>query len=153
MPSCPANGPSFTDMITESVGSSTCIGSSAIGFCISQIESPTSISEKPAIATISPASASAISYLSRPLKPISLETLDFVFSPEAFTKKYSLPFLTLPLKIRVIPIRPTKLSESSVNTCACVSASDEPIGYGTFSKIASKSGVISMFSSSISHLA
>ncbi len=128
LPSCPANGPLFTDIITESVGSSTCIGSSATGLDLSQIESPTSISLNPAIATISPASASAISYLSRPLKPISLEILDFDFAPHALTKRYSSPFLTLPLKIRVIPIRPTKLSESSVNTCACVSASGEPLG-------------------------
>ncbi len=85
-PSVPASGESFTEKVTLSVGSSICIGSSGIGLFGSHKESPTSIVSNPATATISPAPAVLISILSRPLNPISLDTLPFTFSPSALHK-------------------------------------------------------------------
>src|SRR5574344_1548090 len=86
-PSVPANGESFTENVTDKVGSSICIGSSGIGFVGSHKESPTSIVSNPATATISPEPAVLISNLSIPLNPISLDTLPFIFSPSALHNK------------------------------------------------------------------
>ena len=107
LPSCPARGESFTENTTLKVGSSICIGSKGIGFTGSQILSPTSTVSIPANATISPASASSISILFKPRKPISLVIRPFTISPLAFAKAILLPFLIVPLKMREIPIFPT----------------------------------------------
>ncbi len=109
-PSVPASGESFTENVTLSVGSSICIGSSGIGLFGSHKLSPTSIVSNPATATISPVPAVLMSYLSTPLKPISLLTLPLSFSPSAFTSITVSPIEIVPLKILAIPIFPIKLS-------------------------------------------
>ena len=72
------------------------------------IVSPTKISSIPEIAIKSPALASWISRRSSPKKPNNFVTRKFLVEPSSLERVTWSPTLTVPRKIRPIPIRPTK---------------------------------------------
>ena len=76
-PSVPANGLSFTEKFICNVGSSTFIKGNGFGSDKEQILSPIWISAKPAIPTISPATASSISTLPKSWNPNNFVILPF----------------------------------------------------------------------------
>ena len=106
-PSLPLKGEELTPKVICNVGSSTWITGSRSWPFISVIVSPTLISSKPAIATISPASALSISTLLSPENPNSFWILN-CFSVPSRRKALTIWFtLTVPLKTFPIAILPT----------------------------------------------
>ena len=107
LPSRPASGLSFTEKVMARVGGSIGSADSGAAISVAPIVSATVASVRPAIATMSPASASSIGWRSRPRKASSL-----VSRPSSMTRPSWLSafkgMLTraVPLSIRPVSTRP-----------------------------------------------
>ena len=106
-PSCPENGEEFVENVIFNVGSSMCKIGNASSLPISQTVSPTLISGKPAIATISPACADSISTRFNPKNPNNFVIRNCCVDPSKRQIETIWLTLIVPRTIRPIPIRPT----------------------------------------------
>ena len=106
LPSRPANGESLTRNIMETVGSSTLIGASAIGFSRSASVSPIVTSSMPEMTTRSPACASSTSARRSPSNAMSFATLPFVMEPSSLQIETCCPGLIVPFTMRPMRSRP-----------------------------------------------
>ena len=107
VPSFPAKGEVFVPKFICTVGSDTLIKGRASSLPSSQIVSPTYISSRPAIATMSPASASLTSIFLSPKKLYNFCILNFLIVPSTLTHDTISLRNILPRLMRPIPILPT----------------------------------------------
>ena len=107
LPSRPAKGEVLTPKVIFIVGGSISTGGSLIGFCVLVIVSPMCTSSNPAMATMSPATASSLSTCFKPSYICKALILPGNFSsPWALIKIAGWACLTEPEVILPMPKRP-----------------------------------------------
>ena len=103
-------GDLFTLKVMRTVGSSTAMGGSGMGFSLSTTVSPIMMSASPAIMTISPACTSGTLLRPRLSKTKSSVTLPVFRSPSGWQYATCSPTLMLPDPRRPMPSLPLKSS-------------------------------------------
>ena len=142
-PSRPASGLSLTETVMAMVGGS--IGWAGIGVVTSGSHrvSATVAFDSPAMATMSPASATSMAVRFRPRNASSLVTRPFsTMAPSRDSAWIAMPGVNLPASTRPVRIRPRNgsLSISTARNVAGSPARASALGAGTCSTILSNSG-------------